>query len=52
MSWQILRLPEFDGWFDALERSDREALDAKIAALRLLGPGLGRPHASSPCQID
>ncbi len=47
MSWQILRLPEFDGWFDALERSDREALDAKIAALRLLGPGLGRPHADT-----
>jgi hypothetical protein len=47
VTWQILMLPEFSAWLEALDRGDQEAVDAKTSALRERGPALGRPHVDS-----
>ena len=47
MTWEVLRLPEFDEWFGTLNQAERRALDAKILVLEQLGPSLGRPHADT-----
>jgi hypothetical protein len=47
MRWEVRSLPEFDAWFESLERLDREAMAGKILALEEHGPLLRRPHADT-----
>ncbi|HWE95436.1 MAG TPA: type II toxin-antitoxin system RelE/ParE family toxin [Tepidisphaeraceae bacterium] len=38
---------EFDGWFAALDDDGKAEVIAKVELLKLLGPGLRRPHADT-----
>ena len=46
-AWTVLRLPEFDEWFESLDDRGRKAMDAPIQALAEIGPTLGRPYVDT-----
>jgi hypothetical protein len=45
--WAVATADEFDGWFAALDAKAQAEVIAKVELLKLLGPGLRRPHADT-----
>lgn len=45
--WVIKTTDMFDGWYDALNNTDRASVLAALMALREKGPGLPRPYADT-----
>jgi hypothetical protein len=43
VSWNVTSSPEFDQWFDSLSTKEQKRIVAGVEALKLAGPGLGRP---------
>lgn len=47
MLWQVKQTREFGRWFDQLNQRERDLIIGAVEALRLHGPGLGRPLVDS-----
>ena len=45
--WQVEFTDEFEAWWNTLDKSEQESIDAGVGLLEALGPGLGRPHADT-----
>jgi len=45
--WEVATTDKFDGWFADLDEDGQVEVIAKVELLKLLGPGLGRPHADT-----
>jgi hypothetical protein len=45
--WEITTTDTFDGWFDALDDTDRTNVLAALLVLREKGPTLSRPYADT-----
>jgi hypothetical protein len=50
MTWEVEYTDEFEAWWDTLDESEQEALDAAIEILEERGPALGRPIADTIAQ--
>jgi hypothetical protein len=46
MVWNVEYTDEFGAWWDTLEVSEQESLDASVRLLEERGPTLGFPHSS------
>ena len=45
--WHVATTDEFDEWFIGLDGDAQVEVIAKVELLKLLGPGLKRPHADT-----
>lgn len=47
MSWEVEFTDEFEAWWNSLREAEQEAVAVGVELLRVLGPGLPRPHADT-----
>lgn len=45
--WQVEFTDEFEAWWNTLDESEQESIDASVGLLEAIGPSLGRPHADT-----
>jgi len=45
--WRVEYTDEFNTWWESLNESQQDALQASIEHLETAGPSLGRPHADT-----
>lgn len=47
MNWEVNYTAEFGSWWNHLDQSDQERLNAGVERLASRGPTLGRPHVDT-----
>ena len=47
MAWEIEYADEFAAWWDSLNESEQESVEASVRKLSIYGPMMGRPDADT-----